>query len=232
MASGMTLNNTASRSEVAPAEPVPREVEVTLLFCDVVRSTELTRRLGDRRAYRVISGFHDTVLRASAPHGGEELELRGDGVLLAFEDAAKGLASAVEIQSRLLDAPAGRRVAVRIGLHTGPALRIESGYFGSHVILSSRIAEAAAPGEILASGALVTQLAGTRAETGRWVVLKGIPEPHLVFPISWRSNRTPLREPTCPSIAVEALLASIRGDRRSESTRRELSCMLNRRNAV
>ena len=56
-----------------PAVPAPEEVDVTLLFCDVVRSTELTRRLGDRGAYGVIQEFHDLVLRAAKPEGGHEL---------------------------------------------------------------------------------------------------------------------------------------------------------------
>jgi class 3 adenylate cyclase len=215
-------------------EETPREVDVTLLFCDVVRSTELTRRLGDRGAYRVIRSFHDTVLRAAAARGGEELELRGDGVLLAFEKPRPALACAIEIQRRLLEAQRGRRVNVRVGLHTGTALRVATGYFGSNVILSARIAEAAAPGEILASSALVQRLsdAPLGVDAGRWVALKGIPEPSLVFVLPWRSSRAPVPEPPCPSLAHEALLVAVDRARESDPNDEEASCMLSRRNAV
>ncbi|MEN8159710.1 MAG: adenylate/guanylate cyclase domain-containing protein, partial [Myxococcota bacterium] len=194
--------------------------------------TELTRRLGDRGAYRVVSSFHDDVLRASAPHGGKELELRGDGVLLAFRDPLEGLTSSIGIQRRLLDAPNGRRVSVRIGLHAGRALEVEHGYFGSNVILSARLAEVAAPGEVLASGAVVKRLTDAATEAGRWVSLKGIPEPHLVFPIPWRTSRAPVAEPPCTSAALEALLAALDRGRETYLTPDSPSCMLGRRSAV
>jgi class 3 adenylate cyclase len=217
-----------------PNEAVPREVDVTLLFCDVVRSTELTRRLGDRGAYGVIRSFHDTVLGAAAPRGGEELELRGDGVLLAFERARPALTCAIEIQQRLLEAPKGRRINVRIGLHAGSALRIETGYFGCNVILSARIAAAAAPGEILGSAALVQRLtdAPLAIDAGRWLTLKGIPEPNLVFALPWRSRRAAVAEPACPSLAHEALLVAVDRARESGANDEDASCMLGRRNAV
>src|SRR5262245_63303625 len=122
----MRSEDSTERTELASGEALAREVDVPLLFCDLVRSTELTRRLGDRGAYRVIRGFHDTVLRAAAPCGGEELELRGDGVLLAFERPRAALACAIEIQQRLLEAPRGARINVRIGIHSGTALCIET----------------------------------------------------------------------------------------------------------
>jgi class 3 adenylate cyclase len=228
--SGMRSQNSIE----GPGEAVPREVDVTLLFCDVVRSTELTRRLGDRGAYRVIRSFHDTVLRAAAPCGGEQLELRGDGVLLAFDDPRPALGCAIEIQQRLLEAQRSRRVNVRIGLHAGSALRIETGYFGTNVILSARIAAAAAPGEILASAALVQRLsdAPLAIDAGRWVSLKGIPEPSLVFALPWRSSQAPVAEPPCPSLAHEALLVAVDRARESDPNDEEASCMLGRRSAV
>jgi class 3 adenylate cyclase len=215
-----------------PGDALPREEDVTLLFCDVVRSTELTRRLGDRGAYRVIRSFHDTVLRASVPGGGQELEMRGDGVLLAFMEPRPALACAIEIQRRLLE-QRRRPVSVRIGLHTGTALRVETGYFGNNVILSARIAAAAAPGEILASAALMQRLADApvAVDAGRWVVLKGIPEPSLVFALPWRSDRAPVSEPSCPSLAHEALLAAVDRNRESHAEEEQPSCMLGRRSA-
>jgi class 3 adenylate cyclase len=222
------------RLESRPPESAPEEVEVALLFCDVVRSTELTRRLGDRGAYGVIQCFHSLVLRAAAAFGGQELELRGDGVLLAFESPPDAADCAIEIQRGLLELPQGRRVSVRIGVHTGPVLRIASGYFGSNVILSARVAEEAAPGEILASAALVRLLADRNLGfgAGRWVSLKGIPEPNLVFSLPWGPKRASLAEPPCPSPALEALLLTLGRVRESLSNQDEASCMLGQRNAV
>ena len=212
----------------------PEEEEVTLLFCDVVRSTELTRRLGDRGAYRVIQGFHTLVVSAANQHAGQELELRGDGVLLAFTRPDRAVACAIQIQRGLLELPRGRRVSARVGVHTGTALRIDSGYFGSNVILSARLAEEAAPGEIIVSAAIVQHLAegGLRVDAGRWVSLKGIPEPTLVFPLSWRTPGRAPAEPPCPSPAHEALLVTLDRMRESRVNDEEGSCILGRRSAV
>lgn len=226
-----TLNGTRRppRHESAPAD-----AEVTLLFCDVVRSTELTRRLGDRGAYQVIDAFHELVLRAAGPGRGEELELRGDGVLLAFARPADAVDCAVEIQRGLLAQPPGRQVSVRIGVHTGPVLRVATGYFGSNVILCARIAGRAAPGEILVSERIVRRLTDRDlgVDAGRWVSLKGLPEPSLVFSVPWRPKRAVLAEPACTSSAHAALLVTF--DRSGESLpiAEEPSCMLARRSAV
>jgi hypothetical protein len=113
-------------------------------------------------------------------------------------------------------------------------LRIAGGYFGGNVIFSSRVAEEAAPGEILASAALVRCLADRDLPVGagRWVSLKGIPEPHLVFSVRWRPKRAPLAEPPCPSPAHEALLLTLGRIRESVPSRGEASCILGQRNAV
>jgi adenylate cyclase len=211
-----------------------REVYVTLLFCDVVRSTELTRRLGDRGAYHAIRSFHQLVLRAATPLGADELERRGDGVLLAFQAPEQAVAAAIEIQRRLCELPDDRAVSARIGIHHGPALRVDYGYFGSSVILSARVAEEAAPGEILVSASLVRRLAGSSplaVDAGRWVSLKGVPEPNLVFPLSWRAQARVCIEPDCPSPAHEALLLTLDRVRLRDGSEED-SGMLPRSNAV
>jgi len=230
----MKTQHHSRRLESRPADTAPEEVEVALLFCDVVRSTELTRRLGDRGAYGVIQCFHKLVLRAAAAFRGQELEVRGDGVLLSFESPPHAADCAVEIQRALLELPEGLRVSVRIGVHTGPVLRIADGYFGTNVILAARVAEESAPGEILASAALVRHLADRNpgVGAGRWVSLKGIPEPNLVFSLPWRPKRAPLAEPPCPSVAHEALLLTLGRVRESLPNQGEASCMLSRRSAV
>jgi class 3 adenylate cyclase len=223
-----------NRLESLGSGEAPQEVYVTLLFCDVVRSTELTRRLGDRGAYHAIRGFHQLVRRASAPLGADEIERRGDGVLLSFDAPERAVEAAIEIQRRLGEAPEDRALSARIGIHHGPALRVEYGYFGRSVILAARVAEEAAPGEILASAALVRRLAGNglAADAGRWVSLKGIPEPSLVFPLSWRQEASACVEPACPSHAHEALLLTLDRVRETRSEREDDSCMLPRSNAV
>jgi class 3 adenylate cyclase len=130
--------------------------------------------------------------------------------------------------------PRGRRVNARIGIHFGPALRSADGYFGTTVILSARVAEEAAPGEILVSATLVRRLANRelRVDAGRWVLLKGIPEPSLVFSLPWRPKRGALAAPSCPSPACDALRLTLGRLRESHPNDEDASCMLDRRSAV
>lgn len=230
----MTILNGSRLPLLDPDLHPPEDAEAALLFCDVVRSTELTRHLGDRGAYRVIEAFHALVLRAAAPHHGEELELRGDGVLLAFAQAGPAVECALRIQRGLLGLPPSRQVSVRIGVHIGAVLRVATGYFGSNVILCARVAARAAPGEILVTAPVVRQLADRDlgVQAGRWVSLKGIAEPSLVFSLPWRSQRAALIEPPCPSAAHEALLLALDRTRESHPEDKEASCILSRRRAV
>lgn len=188
-------------SSGAASDP-PRAVDVTLLFCDVARSTQLTERLGDRAAYALIRRFYALVERCAERCGGEPLEVRGDGVLIAFDEPRSGLGCAVGIQ-RGLAGPAKRaQLAVRIGLHTGAALRVAVGYFGRSVILSARIAASAEPGEILASAHLrerVRESSAFRFDRERVLALKGFAQPSQVFAVAWERETESGLEPRRPS---------------------------------
>jgi class 3 adenylate cyclase len=196
--STLSLSRPRDASRVSRSE-TSREVDVTLLFCDVSHSTDLTARLGDRRAYRVIHRWHDTVIALARRYGGRELELRGDGALLAFAAPDAGVACAVGIQHaiRLAFSAADEQIEVHIGLHCGPALPVPHGYFGRTVIVSSRIADHAGPGEILVSAPLRDRLGegNFRFDAVRSLELKGIAERCGAFPLIW--GLAPTRAKSC-----------------------------------
>ncbi len=163
-------------------------VEVTLLFADVAESTELTNRLGDHGAYSLIRRFCAIVRDAVVEHGGEALELRGDGALLAFSSPHAALACALQIQREC--ARTGP-LAVRMGLHTGRALRLERGYFGQALILAARVADQARAGEILVSESLRDRVGGReefRVGARRSLEIKGFPQRMNAFCIEWRAD--------------------------------------------
>jgi class 3 adenylate cyclase len=163
---------------------------VTLMFSDVVEFTSMTERLGDLRAREVIREHHRIVREAVRDHGGHELELRGDGFLMAFAGAADGVRCAIAIQRALAEhnRAAQEPIHVRIGLHTGEALRERDKFFGKTVILASRIADASAPDEILVSDPLrrITESSGKlRFGTSRTVRLKGISSEQTLHAVEW-----------------------------------------------
>jgi class 3 adenylate cyclase len=154
---------------------------VTLLFSDMEGFTAMTERLGDLRARDVIRIHNQIVREQLNAHGGYEVELQGDGFLLAFGSARQGLLCAVAIQRAFaahnVREARGEPIRVRIGVHTGEALKDADKFFGRSVILAARIADQATGGEILASS-IVRELTASTGDLNfgaeREVALKGI----------------------------------------------------------
>ena len=152
----------------------------------------MTERLGDLRAREVIREHNRIVREQLAAHDGYEVELQGDGFLLAFGSARRALACAVAIQRAFAaydDDHSDEPIRVRIGLHTGEALKDADKFFGKTVILASRIAAQAQGGEILVSAllkGLVESAGDVRFGDARDVDLKGISERQRVFQVDWQ----------------------------------------------
>jgi class 3 adenylate cyclase len=164
---------------------------VTLMFSDMEGFTAMTERLGDLEAREVIRTHNAIVREQLAAHGGYEVELQGDGFLLAFSSARAGLLCAIAIQRALAaysEAHPDEPIRVRIGLHTGEALKDADKFFGKTVILAARIAAQAKGGEILASSLLV-QLTESTGDLNfgkaREVDLKGLSERQRVHAVEW-----------------------------------------------
>ena len=120
---------------------------VTILFTDVVNSTEVMMQLGDERA-ETQRREHFRVLRdAIAEHGGHEVKTLGDGIMVVFASAVDAARCAVAIQR----STTAKGVEVRVGLHVGEPIRDEDDYFGTPVVVARRLCDAAAGGQILTS---------------------------------------------------------------------------------
>ena len=129
---------------------------VTIMFSDIEDSTVLTERLGDQ-AWQELLRKHNALIREQLQaHDGYEVKTMGDGFMVAFQSAKKGLDCAIAIQ-RAFDghnAADGEHVKVRIGLHAGEAIKDGDDFYGKNVILASRVAGKAVGGEILVSSLL------------------------------------------------------------------------------
>ena len=126
------------------------------MFSDIEDSTVLTERLGDQ-AWQDLLRKHNALIREQLrAHGGYEVKTMGDGFMVAFQSAKKGLDCAIAIQTRIRRAQRvdGEHVKVRIGLHAGEAIKDGDDFYGKNVILASRVAGKAVGGEILVSSLL------------------------------------------------------------------------------
>ena len=133
--------------------PPPNVGTVTILFCDMVDYAGMTERLGDRASSRILHEHHRIVRDAVARNGGREIKVQGDGFMVAFGGVAPAMRCAIDTQRACRDhvTTEGEKIAVHIGIHTGDAVVEDDDYLGHTVIVASRLADAASPGEILVS---------------------------------------------------------------------------------
>ncbi|MGI9591113.1 MAG: adenylate/guanylate cyclase domain-containing protein, partial [Myxococcota bacterium] len=164
---------------------------VTLMFSDMYDYTGMMERLGDRRALKVVEDHNHIVRTQCEAHGGMEVELRGDGFLVAFPTPMSGVRCAVALQ-RAFDAysrgQADQPIRIRIGLHCGEAIRDQDKFFGKTVIHAFRVADLAERDEILVSGHLQGLVADRGLQFGdtREVTLKGFSGTHPITQVEWR----------------------------------------------
>lgn len=141
-------------SEQSASAAQPSDGTVTILFCDMVDYAGMTERLGDQASRRVLHEHHRIVRDALRRHSGREINVQGDGFMIAFGGVARALRCAVDIQRSFRDfvpTESDEKIAVHIGIHTGDAVEEEDDYLGYTVIVASRLADAAGPGQILVS---------------------------------------------------------------------------------
>jgi class 3 adenylate cyclase/tetratricopeptide (TPR) repeat protein len=170
---------------------------VTILFSDIEDSTQITERLGDERWLEVLRAHNSLFRRVVRGHDGFEVKNQGDGFMLVFGDPRRALECAVAVQRELADAELGEgeRIRVRMGMHSGEAIREEGDFFGRSVILAARIAAHARGGEVLVSEALKEQAesSGSRGappvsfDAGRDLELKGLAGTHRVYRADWEA---------------------------------------------
>lgn len=173
---------------------------VTLLFSDIENSTRLNERLGDQRWLEML-GTHNSIVRAQVgEHGGYEVKSQGDGFMVAFPSARQAVSCAIDIQRALARRAANGELPlrVRIGIHTGEAIRHSGDFYGKSVILAARIADQAQGGEILVSS-LVEQLVAPsgdlRFKDAGEVELKGLSGRQQLYRVAWgAAEAEPLRE--------------------------------------
>lgn len=126
----------------------PRRGIATVLFTDIVGSTERATALGDRGWRDVLRAHHAAVRQELRRHHGHEIATAGDGFLAVFDSPAHALLCAAAIR----EAVRGIELSVRCGLHMGQVEREEGNVGGIAVHIGARVAALAAPHEILVSG--------------------------------------------------------------------------------
>jgi class 3 adenylate cyclase len=157
-------------------------VLATILFTDIVGSTELAARLGDTAWRELLEKHHAIVRRELARFQGRELDTAGDGFFATFDGPARAVLAAAAIREPLR----AIGIDVRAGLHTGECEVSDGKVVGIAVSIGARISSLAGPGEILVSSTVKDLVAGSglRFEDRGEHQLKGIPEAWRVFALA------------------------------------------------
>jgi class 3 adenylate cyclase/pimeloyl-ACP methyl ester carboxylesterase len=175
---------------------------VTILFCDLVGSTELLQTLGDDANDGVRRTLLDALGRASDAYGGTVVKSAGDGVMVSFRtSAADAVACGVAMQRAAAQIEHDGEtlgLSLRVGISSGEASHESGDWFGTPVVEAARLEAAAAPGQILVSE-VVRSIVGTRGgaqfrPAGKRN-FKGFPQPVPVIEVAWRTEDDPAPRP-------------------------------------
>jgi class 3 adenylate cyclase/pimeloyl-ACP methyl ester carboxylesterase len=144
----------------ARAVPDHDRVLATVLFTDIVGSTERAVELGDRRWRELLESHEAIVRRELARHRGREVKTTGDGFLATFDGPARAISCARAIAQSVR--PLG--IEIRAGLHTGECEVMDGDVGGIAVHTGARVSAEAEPGEVLVSSTVKDLVAGSGIE--------------------------------------------------------------------
>ncbi len=219
---------TGSRHAVEPDRAL-----ATVLFTDIVGSTERAGELGDRRWRELLERHHELVRRQLAAHQGREVKTMGDGFLATFD----GPARAIRCGSAIASASGSEGVEIRAGVHTGECELIGDDVGGMAVHIGARVMAKASPGEVLVSGTVKDLVVGSGIEFDDLGSheLKGVPGQWRLLAVA--DSRSPRPAPSLPrdSVAPNSQMrkpgdrAMLRLARRAPSAMRLLSKAAQRR---
>jgi class 3 adenylate cyclase len=173
-------------AEVREGVEVDRRL-ATVLFTDIVGSTQKAAELGDRR-WRVLVAAHHTHVRTElARFRGQELDTAGDGFFASFDGPARAIRCACAITDHVRELG----IEVRAGLHTGECELMDGKLGGIAVHIGARVAAQAAPGEVLVSSTVKDLVAGSGIEfLDRGIAeLMGVPGEWRLYAVEGEAGR-------------------------------------------
>jgi class 3 adenylate cyclase len=151
----------------------------TVLFTDIVSSTERAAAVGDSRWKELLDAHHEIARRQISRYQGQLVKSTGDGILATFDGPARAILAATAIR----DATHRLGIEIRAGLHTGEIQRHADDVLGLGVHIAARVQAAAEPGEVLASRTVKDLVAGSgvRFKDRGTHRLEGVPEEWQLF---------------------------------------------------
>jgi class 3 adenylate cyclase len=162
--------------------PEPDRVLTTVLFTDIVGSTERAGKLGDRRWRELLDLHHLLVREQLERYHGQEVDTAGDGFLATFDGPARAIRCASAIENGV----GALGLQIKAGVHTGECELFGDKVAGLAVHTGARVASLAGPGEVLVSSTVKDLVAGSgiEFEDRGTHELKGVPGEWRLYAVS------------------------------------------------
>ena len=184
------------------------DIELAVLFSDVVGSTRIYESLGDQRAREIVSLCIDLMKAATEQHKGSVIKTMGDEVMATFPTADDALNAAAQMQRQITTHPSlqieGQPVTLRIGCHFGPVVLEARDVFGATVHTANRMTSQAKSGQIVTTAATVERLGAEWRSAVRQIdiaMIKGQGSEVTLFEVLWQIEDV---TSMLPSIAMSA----------------------------
>src|SRR5579871_4530779 len=172
-----------------------KEIEVAILFADVVGSTKLYELLGDLRARDMVGICIDVMRAATDQNHGTVIKTMGDEVMATFPTADDALNAAAQMQKQIQKHPNLKvdehTVAIRIGCNFGPVVLENRDIFGSAVHTANRMTSQAKAGQIMTTATMVERLSGEWRASVRQIdiaTLKGRSSEVALYEVLWQTE--------------------------------------------
>lgn len=172
-----------------------KDIELAILFADVVGSTHIYEVMGDERARDMILMCVEIMRSATELHEGTVIKTIGDEIMATFPTADEALNAASQMQHEIRGHAElrveGQPVAIRIGCHFGPVVLENRDIFGAAVHTANRMTSQAKAGQIMISGAMTQRLAPEWRSSVRQIdvtMLKGKSNEEELYEVLWQKE--------------------------------------------
>lgn len=180
-----------------------RDVEVAILFADVVGSTQLYDQLGDAKAREMVGRSLQIMRDATEAHGGSVIKTMGDEIMSTFPTADDAMNAAKRMQEQISgDKSLGHdngHVAIRIGCHYGPVVQEHRDIFGSAVHTANRMTSQAKAKQIITTLSTIERLSPEWQSTARQIdvaTVRGKADEVVLFEVLWQPEEATSMLPT------------------------------------
>ena len=180
-----------------------KDLEVVILFADVVGSTQLYDKFGDTKASETVADCLEVMKDATHQFDGTVIKTIGDEVMSTLPTADDAMAAAAQMQTRLSADPGGEEdhipVSIRIGCHWGPVVQEQNDIFGAAVHTANRMTSQAKAKQIVMSGVTVEQMTEEWAAQTRQIdvaTVRGRLDEVALYELLWQPDEATSMVPT------------------------------------